>query len=658
MFQSASKRHIAVECNIRCTYVVVTLGHNISLYLPKSQEKVYKLYTWSKKYKLYYQDFGMEHVCPLEDCKQVFPTKTQWRNHVSQEHPDLQPFQCDQCMQTFKHEANYRTHMKKGTCPKKRKEPEQSSEIQQVQWDPEKYKGSDLFYQWCLEKERTQTPRDYQMNAKVRIDIQNIVKRLKWDWFTSLTSDLIDEVDFWEGERMVQDQVSLETVSINQRHIWWYIRFLQETGQRKPDQELLDFLDERVRDNRKMGAQHAQSNIGIKLWDPYVNANNRNEIVRQLARIQQEQLDPFMYRYFSTTGEISEESLITFGLGLRCWIELAIRFTGIPLRIQATKHLVTHTTDGSDNYVAKLQFRCGQFTRLVHKDKVGMSHKPQRVFMGPQTVDTYLWFYKEYCRPKPSSPYVFQTRNGGVWNTASKDVKKYLKDVLGINVDQWDPTGRFIHASRTIMLSYYSLMWDFDMKKLQRVAVLMRHSIATMERFYNVWHQWFMGEEMNRELENLVGRKPLRSYQSDYVDATLADTVQPLLLLINQKMQRDISLDPVKAPEIPREEQKNPITPTNCRDCKQKLCTYGPHGTSRNKAQYARFWEACINAECPQFKQPQFWHDLGYFPFFTYSQKVRHVQGVLDHIKSQTGKDPPLWFLKQYGLVTCGKKEV
>ena len=103
-----------------------------------------------------------------------------------------------------------------------------------------------------------------------------------------------------------------------------------------------------------------------------------------------------------------EKTHSEFGDRLRNWLELVIRFTNIPCRIQCSRELQMPDQDNM-TYVAKLVIREGQYCRLINQDKTSSTHQPLVLPLG-RTISAYLYFYITHCRTTTDQhSYVFSS---------------------------------------------------------------------------------------------------------------------------------------------------------------------------------------------------------------------------------------------------------
>ena len=194
-----------------------------------------------------------------------------------------------------------------------------------------------------------------------------------------------------------------------------------------------------------------------------------------------------LQQYSNTNTKTSEKCATR----LRNFIEICMRFINVPQRIQCSVGMVLPECNSTD-YVCKLVKHGDGYGRLIHADKVQKTHQPIALPLGT-TISTYIEFYLCFCRPPPSSErnaqFVFLSKRGGKWKKASSDLKQYMDKHLKIPVQQLDPTGRFVHASRNIGIAAFSSQVNFDISAVRAFASVCRHSSAVAERYYSIWEK-------------------------------------------------------------------------------------------------------------------------------------------------------------------------
>jgi hypothetical protein len=222
-----------------------------------------------------------------------------------------------------------------------------------------------------------------------------------------------------------------------------------------------------------------------------------------LCEKQRTTIDPFITAFFTCPGSITPKALVDFGnQEMKCWIELVIRFTNTPLRIQVTTGLVGPDAQHRD-FVSQLAIGAHSVQRIVQNDKLG-THKQIVAVPLDDVASGYLLFYYTYCRPDPSSPYVFQSVQGHTWTRASRDLKAYLVQ-HGIDCDAMCPNGRFIHVTRNIGIACFSVLCDFDIAKIRNYCTLLRHQLINPEHIYSPWMKVSQSQHAGNDLLQLRG---------------------------------------------------------------------------------------------------------------------------------------------------------
>ena len=282
---------------------------------------------------------------------------------------------------------------------------------------------------------------------------------------------------------MHRQQYQLHSIANAYRYVFYYGHFLGL------DSDILDDLNERISSIQKSATRQVFQHGVLDLMDPMQLNQVRNEIIVALRTRQRDNIDPFILSCLQFPGNVSRDDLVEFGLGeLRCWIEATLRFANIPCRMQITQYLRMPSSRVPD-FVSKLVLGDKQFLRVIFQDKVGKTAQPISIPCGP-IISMYLMFYIKYCRPTPANDevdYVFLTKMGAPWRSATRCVKAYFKEQLKLDINRLDPSGRIIHGARRVVLATYAIQCNFNEKQLQHMACLMRHSLETARTFYSPW---------------------------------------------------------------------------------------------------------------------------------------------------------------------------
>ena len=352
-----------------------------------------------------------------------------------------------------------------------------------------------------------------------------------------------------------------------------------------------------------------------------------------------------------------------FGVRLRNWLELALRFLNVPCRIQCSRFMCLPETTALD-YVCKLVRRDGQYARLINQDKSCASHQPLLLPLG-HTLSAYMHVYLVYGRPPGAQPFVFCTRRGTQWTRPSRDLKTYLEQVLHIDVHTLDPTGRFIHGSRAIMMAVMAVGVQFDQQKMHGFARLLRHSSTTNERFYSMWQQRALSNQSIEVFAHLVGLdRDTTTPAPPYVPLSLCRVPAALASLVHQAMcletllpfvpcyetrsigtQTGDETDSAQAPDEPVRASAQDLdvaaTAPSCTSCGQwSLVLHGPCGAMRRKRYAGRYYLACPT--CHTLPDGRFdlvrcrWYPLGYRPTQpSQSNRPRNLDAITRFITSR-----------------------
>jgi hypothetical protein len=346
--------------------------------------------------------------------------------------------------------------------------------------------------------------------------------------------------------------------------------------------------------------------------------------------------------------------MVVFGMQLRCFIELGLRFTNVPLRIQCTRGLQSWDASAVHTHVSKLVLHPGFFARSILHDKTGRTTQTISIPMC-RTLSGYLLFYILHCRADPSAPHVFQAKKGGEWVTASADLKEYLQG-LGIDCSAICSNGRFVHGSRHLSLAMFSILSNFEVGAIRNYAILMRHSLATIEHVYSPWLRFQQAKVAVdkmfkiRCLDNPMHARPdipqfkvaaLRTPPLDvrtHLDAlfrtqfTVSYPPMPSLSTATTGTQTD---DTLLVPTKPRDTRLLPrkdTTAYNCDKCAQQTVLKGPFANKKKKQYYGCYYRECTTCKTCRF------YELGYTPTAerSSSTKPRNMVDIEAYIRSCT----------------------
>jgi hypothetical protein len=276
-------------------------------------------------------------------------------------------------------------------------------------------------------------------------------------------------------------------------------------------------------------------------------------------------------------------------------------------------------------------------------DKVGKTgaHRPIRCPL-PEVISPYILFYIKYCRTGDSS-FVFVNATGSTWKQASRDIKHYLESVLDIQADLLDPSGRFIHGSRSIMLANYALRVKFDPLRLQQFATLMRHSFGTMNAYYLLWTDWATAKiamndfnkafglaDSSPNVQNFSQFDVSFSYPKSVVEDIILSSCSdmPSTNAISDTKSsssvpdtRSTSLS-VKSASLPESNKKR------CEKCRGEMRIYGPYGKKKHPKQYCCYWYQCSICVPPQKE----WIPFGFMTEYSCSRKSKYHDEIIQKI--------------------------
>ena len=414
-----------------------------------------------------------------------------------------------------------------------------------------------------------------------------------------------------------------------------------------------EYLTDLIRRVQTLSSMETTNLSILAISDPFELVMICNEVVARLQKAQLDELDPFISAYLSERGPHSRSDMIEFGKGLRCWIDLAMRFTNVPTRIQCTIELLSHTVPSTKDYVARLVLRGEVFVRVLNKDKVGKYYEPVEIGLC-KTISCYLYFYINYCRTDLNSPLAFQSDHGHKWTRASRDLKVYLKK-RGIDPDRLEPSGRIIHGSRHIGLATFAVMCGFDSSKISDYTVLMRHSMSTCERVYSPWlrierarraldiisiARGFEVPEVAPQVKLLQLRRP-----ADVVIDRISEMMRKdhMKICVHAGIKIYSKVDAwtqTGGDDLPQ--QKPNDQKKNCEKCGGSLALYGPYAIARDLRYFGRLWAECSKCAVQvNNKRKRMWFEGGYVPDGWDMSTVtcpRNWKALCTYIEKSTGK--------------------
>lgn len=495
----------------------------------------------------------------------------------------------------------------------------------------------------------------HPLSASVESEIVKMdMRNTQVEWANAY--DVEEFLDQWCDEQNAQ--VKAVTVAQRARHLRWVGRYKYAMGESTED--VLDLLDDLVQDLQAIGSRTTTETCLLAILDPYALNRLGHEVVNVLRTFEKDDFHPFLRRHYLEDETMGRSEYIKFGQSLRCFLDLALRFTNVPLRVQCTQRLMGMDMQDPE-YVAKLTSRGSYLSRIVNRDKTGKSYQAVEVPMNA-TLSQYLMFYYRHCRADPTSHLVFQSSNGCQWRKASRDLKKFLRD-RGFDASHVESNGRFIHGSRHIGLASFCVQVGFDNTKIEKYCTLLRTSLETVRGFYSPWLALYQSQDAVHTLMAAQGHEipvphkvrpiqllgpptELRSGLKGELQSDFAQRVhtRPVWGTRDQGSQtaaikggdtlyincdRDVKTHHSSTPKTMAAADPLP----SCGTCGQTQCVGGPIADSRS-GRYGQYFTVCI--QCSDKKKPNDqsrWYALGIRPMHkSVSYRPRNLQKVLDHI--------------------------
>jgi hypothetical protein len=473
-----------------------------------------------------------------------------------------------------------------------------------------------------------------------------------------LFEDCLSVVAFGEKlDEFIDSQLSnvqLSTVVNRLRFIRWYYCYLITTD-KTSSLQILHEIDDTIGGLQTASTNHTTNKSLLNVLDPYRLAQLSNRLVRIIENLKQTEIDPFLLDYFQNPAAVTRDQLVGFGLDkLRIFLELAMRLTNVPLRVECTKYLRTDKYAG-DDFVSKLVLGNQHISRLVMQDKTG---KFSQITTVPLDSDLsgYLLFYLKFCRPKPESSYVFQSKNGGVWRSVSKDLKEFL-DGKGVNCAEICPNGRLIHGTRNMGLAVYAILSSFDIEKIRNYATLMRHQLIHVEHIYSPWLKMYQNKAAVQDLIHLRKweHNPFTDRSSNLCIANLTppncQLRASLVGLLGSAFAGENNAPEYKFKDaatqtadpdlvdLPSDELTNQPSDSlpQCTMCFKFFDVLGPCGLSRSPY-FGQFFRQCTQCHGTTQSKTAQWYKLGVIPTVpSASSKPRNLAAVVQYVKNKTG---------------------
>jgi hypothetical protein len=601
-----------------------------------------------RKFTLLYSTtfvFSRMFNCPV--CDTSFEKRKNVDTHLARAHPEQKtPYNCVHCTSTFASAKAAKHHAKRHALDEDLPDRKRQclsfigtlSEWVRMRYNPSRETVAEHLAPSTVSRIEA-------FHRTLRFEENQTLEQI-----ISLVDDgvIVELIDNWLDHQV--ELHSMQTVNNHVRHLKVLLMFLQEQID-SPDVKdyILEYIIDLVADTQTTTTRATTTLNMLKLEDPFALAAIRDLVVNALLKEQVEYIHPYMM------SSIGTDKHVDFGIRLRNWLELAIRFTNIPCRIQCTRELqmpdVTNST-----YVAKLIAREGQLCRMVNNDKNSSSHQPLLLPLG-RSLSVYLFFYMTHCRPDSDHSFVFCTRRGTKWTRPSRDLKRYIEGTLEIPVHEIDPTGRFIHGSRAVMMAVFALGVHFDQQKMHGFARLMRHSSTTNERFYSMWQNRALSNQAIDVFSNVMGLDFTSETQTPamYQPVRLREVPPQMMSVFQQEFSPTSNIVPCygtrsigtqtgdeRPAEIESVLQEINVSDTQPRCVSCGLFTlelYGPFGSMRRKRYVGRYYLACNT--CHRNEDGRFvlhkclWYPIGYVPIQkSQSSRPRNMLDIQTYIES------------------------
>jgi hypothetical protein len=538
------------------------------------------------------------YKCEL--CSQTMNSKYQYNNHQRTNHLLTPKFECPDCHRLYKNKRDIKRHK----CKKKEK---QDSVPVTTAVATTKFvaNGTSQKYTVWLED---------RMAASTAKNVSNFNCFLSKDeWLYASLHEMQEKIQYWQTQEL--GRVNSKTVATNMTSLLWMAKY--------KNHPIVTWLEVEAKKAHTFATIHNTTQSCLAMLDPYKMTAIRNQVVQALAKYQNQVLDPMILEHLRTNGlQVYQDH--SFGLNFMCWLDLVLRFCDVPCRMQVTQDMVL---DSEENFVSKLgRDHQGEYYRIVDADKVGKWTQPVKIRVG-LVVSAYLWFYLKCVRPFRSNQLsrVFPNQKGGRWNNATGDVKRFLNR-LGIAPDKIDPSGRFVHGSRHIGLATFAVQVNFDQNKLRNFAILMRHSLNTSEKVYNIWTKWWHTKNAVNDFRSSIHNEERPQLQN----------YSPALAKLHTVSVTLYKLAEIEPPTREVGTQTGTVTLAYVNGvCSHQLTLFGPLGLSRDP-RFGCYWFQC--AICfPKDKRPNqtaVWKPLGWRPpkeVISASTKPRNWDKIIQH---------------------------
>ena len=573
--------------------------------------------------------------CPL--CDATYTKRKDVDSHLNSVHPDTKsPYGCTSCSATFSSQKAQNLHVRKQHTSMN---DESGQKRQRITDCP--FVGS--LGEWVHARYNTTRLAVEQLGDSTIARIEAFSVSLRFENDQTLTQVLemeecflLDSIDVYVDADLETN--SSQTTNNHLRYLKILLLFYNDhLDMSNVEDTVIEYITDLVADTQAATTRANTTLNMLKLEDPFALAQLRDELVNALLKEQVEHIHPYILNVI-LNEELPTAKHVDFGVRLRNWLELAIRYTNIPCRIQCTRELKLEN-DLCQNYVCKLVLRENMFCRMINQDKVGSSHQPLLIPLGSM-LSAYLHFYITRCRPDTADHgFVFCTRRGAKWIRPSQDLKIYIDTILGIPVHSLDPSGRFIHASRAIMMGVFAIGVEFDQQKMHGFARLLRHSSTTNEKYYSMWQHRALSNQAIDVFSDLMGIRDHATSPSGYIPVKLRDVPARMMHSFLREFGTSVTkmnvvpcygtrsigtqtISPSAACDVTDSNTITEIelaeTQPKCSVCgKFSLDVYGPFGAIRRKRYFGRYFLACacfLNGDGRFDLKKCLWYPLGCTP--------------------------------------------
>ena len=509
-----------------------------------------------------------------------------------------------------------------------------------------------LFVYKYLTKETKDTPLAESVMKNVILFTTSLIKQNNPLLF--IENDVVtfsEELDFFVDVQL--KQVNHSTVTQRLRYIRWYICYSVSVFDCCG--KILEELDNTIADMQSVSTNKIVNSNLLNILNPYELVKVSNSVVETLCEIQLKHIDPFIKQFFENPSSTNRGELVKFGnVFMKCWLELSIRFTNTPLRIQTTTGLMLPSTNTCE-FISQLAIGSKQIERVIYNDKMG-NHKQIVSIPLDSILSGYLLFYITYCRPNPDSLLVFQSVQGCEWKKASKDLKQFLT-TYGINCDIICPNGRFIHASRNMGIACFSVLCNFDISKIRNYCTLLRHQLIHVEHIYSPWMKVMQSKIAGEDILKLRGFPVSNNENSVPIKNMLIPNgivLAGFRLLFSQYCSDTNSVVIIRSRHIATQTEVDHRFASNnktqntidnllddrlpiCKHCGNTFVVLGPIGLSRSK-NFGKYFTQCLQCHGKTNCTSSQYFQLGFKPLQSSKSAVpRNLSDIKAYISSTTG---------------------